>query len=336
MALLPPNHSPRALATMSLVLAMLGGLVSLTLLAAWLGVGELAAALAVAGWPGLALLAAAHLPYWGLCGLAWWLLLPAPRPVSVTALTAARWIRDSGSDLLPFTSLGGDLMGARMAVRAGLPAVPAIASTVIDVTLELAAQIAFTLFGLAALLALALDRALATRTLIGLAVAAPALIGFVAAQRIGLFLLLERGARRLARRSGWAAIGALDGLQAGIRTLHGAPARLAVGFVLHLAGWALAAAETWLALHLLGAAPGLMAVLAIESLVSALRSAAFVVPAAIGVQEGGYVVLGPLFGVGPELMLAVALLRRGRDLVLGVPALLAWQVLEGRSRRPAA
>lgn len=317
---------------MTVLVVMLGGLALLTVLVAWLGVGDLTAALAVAGWSGLALLAVAHLPYWALCGLAWWLLLPAPRPVSVAALTAARWIRDSGSDLLPFTSLGGDLMGARTAARAGLAAVPALASTVVDVTLELAAQLAFTLIGLAALLALALDRTLASQALIGLGVAAPAVVGFVAAQRLGLFLLVERVARRLAGRPGWTALGALDGLQAGIRSLHGAPARLAGGFALHLVAWALAAAETWLALRLLGAAPGLLAVLAIESLVSALRSAAFVVPAAIGVQEGGYVVLGPLFGVPPELMLAVALLRRGRDLVLGVPALLAWQAVEGRRR----
>jgi hypothetical protein len=60
------------------------------------------------------------------------------------------------------------------------------------------------------------------------------------------------------------------------------------------------------------------------------------VPGAIGVQEGGYVVLGPLFGIAPETMLALSLLKRARDLALGVPALLLWQGLEARRWRRAA
>jgi hypothetical protein len=73
----------------------------------------------------------------------------------------------------------------------------------------------------------------------------------------------------------------------------------------------------------------LTSVLAIESLVSAVRSAAFVAPMGIGVQEATYALLGPLFGLGPELSLAVSLLKRARDLAIGVPALLTWQGLEG-------
>jgi len=41
-------------------------------------------------------------------------------------------------------------------------------------------------------------------------------------------------------------------------------------------------------------------------------------------------VLTPLFGAGAELGLAVSLLKRARDIVLGVPVLLVWQAIEGR------
>ena len=37
-----------------------------------------------------------------------------------------------------------------------------------------------------------------------------------------------------------------------------------------------------------------------------------------------------LFGIGADAALALSLIKRGRDLVIGVPALLAWQALEGR------
>ncbi|HEY0300060.1 MAG TPA: hypothetical protein VGC36_01935, partial [Rhizomicrobium sp.] len=70
--------------------------------------------------------------------------------------------------------------------------------------------------------------------------------------------------------------------------------------------------------------------LAIEALLAALRSATVFIPAAIGVQEAGYAALMPLFGLGPEVGLAVSLLKRARDIVVGVPVLLAWQAVEGR------
>jgi hypothetical protein len=71
-------------------------------------------------------------------------------------------------------------------------------------------------------------------------------------------------------------------------------------------------------------------VLAMESLIYLLRSAAFFVPGAIGVMEGGYVLLGPMLGLPAEIALSVALIKRGRDLAIGMAAICAWQVLEGR------
>ena len=53
---------------------------------------------------------------------------------------------------------------------------------------------------------------------------------------------------------------------------------------------------------------------------------AFAVPGALGVQEGGYVMLGRVVGLGPETALALSLAKRVRELVLGVPGLIAWQL----------
>jgi uncharacterized membrane protein YbhN (UPF0104 family) len=82
--------------------------------------------------------------------------------------------------------------------------------------------------------------------------------------------------------------------------------------------------------HLCGADVGFMDCIAIESILSALRSAAIFVPAAVGVQEAGYAALAPVFGAGPEIGLAVSLLKRARDVVLGIPVLLIWQAIEGK------
>ncbi len=86
----------------------------------------------------------------------------------------------------------------------------------------------------------------------------------------------------------------------------------------------------WLAIRLLGGHIDLAGAIAIEAVLCALRSAAVFVPGALGVQEAGYALLLPLFGLSAEMGLAVSLLKRAREIVIGVPVLLMWQGLEGR------
>jgi uncharacterized membrane protein YbhN (UPF0104 family) len=85
--------------------------------------------------------------------------------------------------------------------------------------------------------------------------------------------------------------------------------------------------------QVLGVPLALSSAIAVQSLLEALRSATVFVPAAIGVQEAGYAALVPLFGLSPETGVAVSLMRRARDIAVGMPALLAWQLLEARRVR---
>ena len=41
---------------------------------------------------------------------------------------------------------------------------------------------------------------------------------------------------------------------------------------------------------------------------------------------------GPLFGLPVEAALALSLLKRARDIAVGVPMLLSWQLAESRRR----
>jgi len=65
-------------------------------------------------------------------------------------------------------------------------------------------------------------------------------------------------------------------------------------------------------------------------LLSAVNGATFFVPNAIGIQEGAYVALGAAFGLGAESALALELLKRSRDLMIGLPSLLLWQGIESQ------
>jgi hypothetical protein len=91
----------------------------------------------------------------------------------------------------------------------------------------------------------------------------------------------------------------------------------------------LSAVEVWIALRVGGAPLGFATVLVIESLVYAIRTVAFAIPNAVGVQEGAYILIGATFGLTPEMALAISLLKRARDLVIGLPALGTWQAVEG-------
>ena len=113
-----------------------------------------------------------------------------------------------------------------------------------------------------------------------------------------------------------------------IHEIYRRPSGLWSAGFLHFFMWVASGVEAWIALRLMGANLGIGSVIAIESFLYAVRSIAFLVPSAFGIQEGVYVLLGIWFGFGPEVALALSLLKRARDLVIGVPALLTWQILE--------
>src|SRR4029077_19262870 len=155
---------------------------------------------------------------------------------------------------------------------------------------------------------------------LGLIVAGVLATGFLIVQRHG-FDLLDRFARVLGR--GWAdktASGAAA-LHAALTDIYRRRARVFSSFVLHLACWIASTLEAWVALRFAGASLGFTTVLVIESLLYAARSVAFAVPNAVGIQEGAYIVLGASFGLTPEMALALSLLKRARDLIIGLPTL---------------
>jgi putative membrane protein len=293
----------------------------------WRAVGD--AALAT-GWQGLAAITGIYLICLLLCALAWRaLLIDAPRNAALTCLWG-RWLRESVGNLLALLPTAGEIAGARELTLYGVRPGMAGASIVVDLTLELLSQIAFTFFGLALFLTRYQGEEIGAWLVSGLAISILAAAGFVLAQYKGFFSLLEGLPERLDLKWGWKALPEAESVQAGIRKIYRHHRRILAGAVLHLAGWVVGAGEAWVGLWFMGHALLWSDALILESLAFALRTAAFVVPARLGVQEGGYVVLGALFGLSPEVALALSLLKRARELSTGLPCLIVWQSLEAR------
>jgi hypothetical protein len=90
--------------------------------------------------------------------------------------------------------------------------------------------------------------------------------------------------------------------------------------------------ETWILLTLIGSPVALPAALVIESMATAARGGAFFVPGGLGVQEMTVVSMSQLVGVGLEAALALGIAKRAREIIVGVPGLVAW-ALDTRAAR---
>ncbi len=162
--------------------------------------------------------------------------------------------------MLPLSQLGGFIMGARAAMLLGLPGAVAIASTIVDVTLEVLGQLGYTAIGLAILAHLRPETRLIGWTAAGLAVGVVAVAGFIVVQRRGSASPGARCSWRVAWRwspGWWRACGRSRDELAAIYRRRGA---LCLAGLLHLASWIASSVEAWLALHLMGADLGIAAV----------------------------------------------------------------------------
>jgi glycosyltransferase 2 family protein len=309
------------------IVALLAGLALAVFLLLHIGIAQVLDAIGRVGWGGFVLICVAGLGVECCLGTAWYALTPKGVPWRV--LTFARQLRDSASDLLPFTQVGGMVIGARAGVLGGVSVPVAFGSMMVDVTTELMGQIAFIVLGL--LLGLTQLRASGTMApyadaiIIATVLLVPGIIAFVILQRRGSVL-----AEKIAARFLPAAVRHTEAFSDTVCGLYKSPLKLAFSSTMHLAGWIASGVWIWLIMRLVGADVDVFSAIAIESLLGALRSATVFIPSAIGVQEAGYAALAPVFGMGPEIGLAVSLLKRARDVAVGVPMLLIWQAVEGR------
>jgi putative membrane protein len=268
-----------------------------------------------------------------LSALSWRELMPVPNRPKVIAIVLIRWIRESINSLLPVARVGGDIVGARLAHHRGLPGVQAAASMVVDTTVGVVTQLVFVLSGVALLIARVggLGSVPAARALLlGVGALMSAVALFVALQHRSLFVRFANFARLVAPGK-WPTVFSSSALAIDKMVVdtyrHIAFLR---SNLLRLAGWVASAGEIWLLMLCLHKPFSLTDAFVLESLTSGVSAVAFMVPGALGAQEGGFVVFGALMGISADTALAISLSKRVRELLLGLPGLLVWQCIESR------
>jgi putative membrane protein len=275
-----------------------------------------------------------HIVPLSLSAFSWRELMPAPDRPKVFAIILIRWIGESINTLLPVARVGGDIVGARLAHHRGLPGVQAAASMVVDTTVGVVTELVFVVAGVALLIARfdGLPSVPAARALLIGAVALASLVAiFVGLQHRGMFLGFAGFARRVAPGK-WLTVFAGSALaidEAIVATYRRGFAFLRSN-LLRSAGWAASVGEIWLVMRFLHKPFSAQDAFVLESLTSGVGAVAFMVPGALGAQEGGFVVFGALMGLPADTALAISLSKRVRALLLGLPGLFVWQCLERR------
>jgi putative membrane protein len=215
---------------------------------------------------------------------------------------------------------------ARHLAQRGMPVQDAAAAITVSTTLQTFAQITFALTGAALLGAhatLISQHALRSSSLIASGLLALQVGGFYYLQRRGFFGKLMRTASRFSGKRDWSEwLNRAEAIDAAVQVTYGLAGPVAWSFLLSLIGWLIGTGEVYMILVLLDHRVGWVDALLLESLGQAIRGAAFAIPGALGVQEGGYLLLAPLVGLPADTALALSLAKRARELLLGLPGLL--------------
>ena len=299
-------------------------------LIAILGAGSIASLLAAAGWKLVLLVPLQTLPLL-LDVLGWRSVILGH--VRLPALFLIACIRQAINRLLPVANVGGEIVGIRLLAQQGVDGASAGASVIVELLLSLFAQYVFVAIGVICLLSRTGNMRSVQALSICLAAVLPPLVLMMVIVRNGrVFHRVEQLAMRLLRP--WLdddrGFGHGARVDAAVRETFGAPGRLSRALSWQITGLIAGCSETWLALRWLGHPVRFSDALVLESLTQAARSLFFIVPSALGVQEAGLIGAGLLLGLGSDVALALSLAKRMREVLFGLPSLLAWQWIEGR------
>lgn len=251
-----------------------------------------------------------------LFSISWWSTLPPGVPFASTFLIRAAG--EAVNTITPLAYLGGEPLKASLLRRLGVPLTDGLASVVVTKTMTAFAYALFIFLGLAC--ALPRTREFSSALLGGVGVGlflALSVLALYYSQTRGLFSLLHRLVYRLGvRGEAWMAKReGLEILDGKIAMLYRSGSPLAACLVFSLVGWLTTAIEAYFFLWAMGAPVDVLTAMVIQALLLGVKAATFFIPANLGAQEGGTVLIFIGLGMSGEVAMAFSLLRRAREIL---------------------
>ncbi len=263
-----------------------------------------------------------------------------PSPAWLFRLFEVRLIGEAVNNATPLGSVGGEPVKAMLLRQyLGISLREGVASLVLAKTCMMVGLVMFLSTGFA--LMLASERLPDTMQFVagaGLAGFAIGIALLVLVQRLGVATMASswigrgRYGERLKR---W--LGAIDDMDRQLVTFYERHlGRFFPAVLCSVGNWMLGAVELMVVMHLFGQSIPFSDAIVIEALAQLVRAGTFFIPMSLGAQEGTFMLaLGAITGQ-PALGLAVALVRRGRELVWLLLGLVMFWMFSGRPSHPDA
>ena len=311
-------------------IGLLAGLLALTVIIVWQGVGDVFSVLFESGWI-LMTLPLVWIPGFILAVFSWQLLFPVNRTPPFRELLMGLWLGRAVNNILPVASIGGEIAKARLLILWGRNGIDASASAMVDKTVQALALIPWAMIGTGLLLYLSIDNELAVKIILGTIVLSISILAFIFFQRAGMFGFTAGLIGKFNSSASWEKVtmNAHD-VDDRVKALYRNKRRFLLSISWRTASLILQTGEVWLGCYLLGHPISLMEAVMLKSLTSIITDIAFIIPNGYGVQEGGYLLFGAMLNLSADFSLALSLATRIRELTIDVPGVFYWHHIEAK------
>ena len=270
----------------------------------------------------------AHIPTLYFDSLAW-IMLMMKNKLSTKSAFIITWISQTSGKFIPSGNITGEFVRFYLARRNGQKFSEASSTVLMDLFI---ATFSLFIIGLAALIFIVFSLKsnlilnqfqylILAFSLISLGTLFFLLI--IRKRVISKFLVITKKFEFLSKKN----IFNLLRLDISLNKLSHRKWRLLNAVVLRLMGWIAGAFEIYVFFWVIGVDAKITDVIIIESVTAIIRSAAFFIPSAIGVQELAFVIVGELVGYSSIVSFSVAIGRRLREIMVGIPSIITFIII---------
>ncbi len=272
--------------------------------------------------------------------IGWRYSFSSPPGVSFNRLFWVRMAGEAMNVVTPAAYLGGEPVKAFLLNKHKIPLVEGASAVVIAKTAMTVAEAIFVIIGAGiALHQVGAGSAVVKGVLLALIALLPLVGLLIFAQRAGLFTRILRTLRKLGLRGRF-----LDRAEERVshldhnlsRYYRENPRGMVLATFYHLVGWVMGVGEVYLILSLMGIPVDLGMAFAIEALGAIIKGAMFFIPASIGTQEGGNVLIFAAYGLSATTSLSFSIIRRIREIIYVVIGLYIFSRYEWKKDVPRA
>lgn len=265
-----------------------------------------------------------HVVQMALSAVAWSKLLSPVHRVPLAVLFWLRVIREAVDTMLPLAQVGGEMIASAALVKSGVEAGLAAGSLFADMVFELFGPLGFMTLGCLLLVDVSGGEACSLLlSVAGTLVAACA--GLLALHRMGALKLVETLLPRLAGNVSATPALAIAGLRSSAASIFARRGAAGMAILLHFLHWLLGAGEVLIVLRGMGVPVSPGQAIIMNAIGVGARSAGFLVPGSLVVQESGFMLGATLAGLPPQSALVFSLMRRLRELAIGIAGIVLWR-----------